>query len=129
VTPPPSDAPASHGGSTNRTIGYVGLVVGGVGIVTGTVAGILAIGKHSDVGNSPCATGPCSATDASSYLSARDSYHTVATVSTVGFILGGVAAATGVVFLYVLPSHHDETTGVTIQPAIGLGTLGALGTF
>jgi hypothetical protein len=49
-------------------------------------------------------------------------------LSTVGFIVAGVGAATGTVLLLTAPK---ETTGsgFHVTPAIGLGSVGAVGTF
>jgi hypothetical protein len=54
-------------------------------------------------------------------------------LSTVGFIVGGVGAATGVVLLIAQPKGDSATppaaAGLHITPAIGLGSIGAVGTF
>ena len=53
-------------------------------------------------------------------------------VSTVGFIVAGVGAAAGVTLL-LLPGKSDSAPpaagGVHVEPVIGLGTVGAVGTF
>jgi hypothetical protein len=54
-------------------------------------------------------------------------------VSNIGFIVGGVGAAAGVVLLIVHPYDTAPAaapaTGFRVTPTIGVGSLGALGTF
>jgi hypothetical protein len=121
-TPPPKS-----GGSV---LPWVAFGVGGVGLAVGTITGILAIGKHSTL------AGECSGTCPSSAQSDLDSYHLMGTLSTVGFIVGGVGVAAGVVLLFVHPGRAEATPAATapaakidIQPVVGFGTIGAVGHF
>jgi hypothetical protein len=123
--PPPPVVPAgpeAPRGSTQKTLGFVALGVGGAGLVLGAVTGGLAIGKHGDLATS-CKNG-CP-TDKLDELS---SYHTLGTLSTVGFIVGGAGAVAGTILLLTLPAKKPaEEPRVT--PVLGLGYLGAKGTF
>ncbi|MGD0524658.1 MAG: hypothetical protein ABSE49_05925 [Polyangiaceae bacterium] len=128
-TPPPAPAPpppSSFPGYLPWTV----MGLGGAGLVLGAVAGGIAIGKHSDLAK-VCGGGTCN-TD---QQSAVDSYHSMGTLSTVGFVVGGVGVAAGVVLLLVKPSAPQvspATTGsspLTVTPVVGLGSLGAVGTF
>jgi hypothetical protein len=124
-----SPAESGSSGSTQRTIGIVGMGVGVVGLAVGAVTGILAIGKHSTLStecNGPggtCVT-PASQNDLSSY-------HSIGLVSTVGFIAGGVLAAGGAVLFFTAPhgTSAGPATGLWITPFVGLGSVGARGTF
>ena len=105
--------------------------IGGAGVVLGTITGVVALGKHSDLAK-VCGGGSCS----SDQQSAVDSYHSMATLSTIGFVVGGVGVAAGVVLLLVQPSAPTASlspaTGaspLTVTPVIGLGSVGAVGTF
>jgi hypothetical protein len=126
VVPPPlpiaPTSPEAPRGSTQKTLGFVALGVGGVGLVLGGVTGGLAIGKHADLADF-CGNGcpPDKQGD-------LDSFHTLATLSTVGFILGGAGVATGTILLLTLPGRKsaDEPR---VTPVLGLGYLGAKGTF
>jgi hypothetical protein len=124
--PPPGADVSTNGGSMNRTLGYVGLGVGGAGLLVGVITGVIAMGKHGDLANSPCAGKPCSNSDATTFNSDLDSYHSMGTISTIGFIVGVVAAGAGVVLLVTAPK---KSASAYISPTIGLGTLGAVGRF
>ncbi len=124
--PPPGADVSTNGGSMNRTLGYVGIGVGGAGVLVGVITGIIAMGKHSDLSSNACATKPCSAGDATQFNSDLDSYHSMGTISTVAFVVGGVAAAAGVILLVTAPK---KPATAWISPTIGLGTFGAAGQF
>jgi len=110
-----------------KALPWVAFGVGGAGLVVGAVAGLVAIGKHSDIQNA-CGGNDCTA----SHGGDVDSYHTVAAVSTVGFVVAGLGAAGGVVLLLTQPKSEGAAppaTGIRVVPTIGLGSLGAVGTF
>lgn len=139
VPPAPGAAPASTastapvesastgGSSTQRTLGFVGLGVGVVGVGLGAVTGLLAVSKHSTL-SSECPGGTCSSPAAQSDSS---SYHSMSTLSTAGFIGGAVFAGAGLLLLLTAP-HVDGAparTGLHVTPLVGVGTVGAVGTF
>jgi hypothetical protein len=96
--------------------------VGGAGLVLGAITGGIALGDHSSLSNK-CGGGcPASA------QGDLDSYHLMGTLSTVGFIVAGVGAATGAVLLLVQPKE-TTASGFHVAPAIGLGSVGAVGSF
>ena len=100
-SPPPAQTT-----SLVRTIGWVTLAVGGVGLGMGALTGALAIGKRETLDDS----GECRA-ELRCYPSQNDtvsSYNTLRTVSGVGLIAGGVLAATGVVLLLTAPSEQRQ---------------------
>jgi hypothetical protein len=135
ATPMPAatgaEQPGAAGSSKVREVlPWVAFGVGGAGLVTGAIAGGVAMGKHSDLANQ-CVPQPCP-------LSAKgqlDSYHTIATVSTVGFIVGGVGVAAGVVLLLTKPKTESagppasSPTALRVVPTVGLGSIGAVGEF
>jgi hypothetical protein len=105
--------------------------IGGAGIVVGSVTGILAMTKHSEL-VSGCPDRTCGRDEESNY----NDFHTLGTVSTVGFIAGGAGLATGVVLLLVKPKTSVETPapgqasrGATWSPFIGVGAAGVRGSF
>jgi hypothetical protein len=95
--PPPADTkrqPANH------VPAYAAFGVGAVGIVVGTITGILASGKKGDLDDA-CVNKVCPA----SQQDTIDSGKTLGTVSTVGFVVGAVGAVAGLVlYLTAAPS-------------------------
>jgi hypothetical protein len=122
---------ADHGGaghSSTKTLGYVGIGLGGAGLVVGAVAGAMAMSKNSTL-SSECPGGHCNpnSSQKSSIQSDLNDYNTLTTVSTVGFIAGGALAATGVVLWLTAPTA--SSSGATVTPVVSLGYLGVRGSF
>jgi len=111
-------------GSTLRLVGFIGLGLGGAGLVLGAVTGGLAIGKHGDLTDS-CPDGRCPA-DQQDNL---DSYETMGTLSTIGFIAGGVLAGAGLVLVLVAPSGDgdgaDQAGAPALTATVGPGSVSA----
>jgi hypothetical protein len=110
VPVPPELAPAPvqdagvGSGSDQRIAGYVSLGVGGVGLVLGVVTGLVAQGKKTALEDAGCVGGHC-------YPSQQDdvdSYNSMRTFSTVGFIAGGVGIAAGVTLLLTAPKDQEH---------------------
>jgi hypothetical protein len=99
---PATDTPKA--GSTQRTLGWVAVTVGGAGLIFGGVTGGLAIGKKSSLDDAGCQGDACP----TSQQGKVDSYNTLRTLSSVGFIAGGVVAAAGVVLVLTAPSHEPS---------------------
>jgi hypothetical protein len=122
------EPPSGAGGSWNKTAGFVVLGVGGAGLIEGVITGVLAMSKHSDLAKA-CPTGTCPGTTESSEIS---SYHTVAALSTLGFIVGAVGLAGGAVLVFTAPKDRGTTsrpTGLRVAPYVGFGSAGAVGSF
>lgn len=122
----PSDdkprAPAAAAGtasssSNQKLLGAITLGLGAAGLIVGGVTGALAASKHSTLVAAPIRS-----------QADVDSYKSMGLVSTIGFIGGGVLAAAGVVVILTAPKRAPAT-GMTLSPFIGLGRLGATGTF
>jgi hypothetical protein len=110
-------------GSTQRLIGFVTLGVGGAGLLLGAVTGVVAMGKESDLSENPrCANNECGP----SQQDQVDSYNSLRSVSTVGFIAGGVLAATGVVLVLTSPSRPASAHAALW---LGPGSAGFKGAF
>jgi hypothetical protein len=124
--PPTAPAPdAQPSGGSWGPWPWVAFGVGGAGLATGTVAGILAISKRSSI-IGECPGGVCSPAQQSDV----SSYNTLGLVSTIGFVVGGAGAAAGVVLLLLPPPRSSTATaGLHVAPLVGPGSLGALGTF
>jgi hypothetical protein len=131
--PAQPEAPASGGLFPHQyAVGIVALGIGSAGLVVGTVTGLLALDKHSDLEAAGCNDVGCP----SAQREALDSYHTLGTLSTVGFIAGGVGAAAGIVLLVTAPKspkkgapEATKSSGVRVSPFIGVGQAGITGRF
>ncbi len=122
TSPPPPESP-SH------VPAYLAFGVGIAGVGVGTVTGILALSKKSSL-DTVC--GPSKTGCPASSQSDIDSAKTMGTISTVGFIVGGVGVAAGIVLLLTegSSSNASATVGsVHVTPDFGAGFVGAHGSF
>lgn len=139
VAPPTSTTPtteppaADKKSSSNKTLAIVAFGVGGVGLAVGAVTGLLAMGKAGDLDEKCGADGKACPGDVQSDI---DSYKTMGTISTIGFIAGGVGIAAGAVLWFTAPketasagSGHYATVKPSFQPYVGLGSAGVTGRF
>lgn len=97
----PTEAPKTTTTKRDHTWGAIAFGVGGAGLVFGGVTGVLAMSKHGDL-DKTCPNGKCPRTAKSDV----DSFHTMATLSTVGFIVGGVGVAAGAVLWFAGPKKE-----------------------
>jgi hypothetical protein len=123
LAPEPPLAPDAPARSPQKTVGVIALGVGGAGLLLGGITGGVAVGKHGAL-KAACGNGPCDA----SQQGAVDAYHLMGALSTAGFVVGGVGAAAGVVLL-LTASGAPAPKEARFTPVIGLGYLGAEGTF
>jgi hypothetical protein len=127
---PPGSAPgaaaASGSGGSGKALAIGSFVVGGVGVVVGTVFGVLALGNKSSL-DSAC--GPTKMACPSSSQSNISALSTNATLSTVGFGVGIVGAALGVVFLATSHGSEGGTASTGVRPWLGVGSAGLEGRF
>lgn len=86
-----------------RTATWVSLSLAGAAVVTGSVAGIYALEKDAELNEACVPQGQCSPTHEDDIRA----LNTSATISTVSFVVAGVAAATGVV-LWLLPGKKAQ---------------------
>jgi hypothetical protein len=115
TTTSPTTPPDSGGGSGLKIAGIVTLSVGGVGLILGAITGGIALGDHSDIASSCPDPKNCPA----SVQSKIDSYHTMGTLSTVGFVAGGVLAVAGIVMWVLAPSAkktEKAAAWITLSP-------------
>jgi len=97
----------AQGRRTQQTLGWVGIGVGAVGVVAGAGSGIAALLLRSGMKSDGCSDTVCN----NSSLQGRvDTYNAMLTVSTVGFIVGGVGAAIGTTLLLTSPRSESSTT-------------------
>src|SRR5262249_32129947 len=100
----------------SKTLGFVLIGVGGAGIALGSIFGALALGRRStlDSACNPKANCPIESQPD------IDSLHSFATVSTVGFAVGGVGLATGLIVLLTSKSQAGaEVKSASSAPSAG----------
>jgi hypothetical protein len=126
VSPPVEDRPV---GPTSwwtpmRTAGVAVAGVGAIGLVTGSILGLVAKGKYDDA-KGRCADGARACpTEA---VSDSDSAYGLATGATVVFVVGAVAAAGGVALIVLSPSGSAESPKPTASLRVGPGSVGVVG--
>jgi hypothetical protein len=122
--PPPAPPPVERRDPTPM---YVAFGVSAAGFVVGAVSGGLFLSKRSDL------IGVCDANHIceSSQEDEVKQYNTFGTISTVGFVVGVAGAGTGLA-LWLLNrdvSHAAPAQGIVVRPYVGLGNVGAVGSF
>lgn len=122
---PQPDQASSGGGS--KTLSYVMLGVGGVGLVVGGVTGVMALGKKGDL---DCPDNTCVGSQADDL----DSANSLALVSTIGFGVGIAATTVGVILLVTSGKGKESPSTarlneVRVRPYIGPNSAGVTGTF
>lgn len=121
TTPRPEPGEAAKGSAT-PTQKIVALAVGGLGVsglAVGLVAGIVASSRHSDA-ERLCANNLCVA--GSDGANAVQSFHTLRSISTIGYVVGG-AGIIGGVSLWLTAPTASRTQALTIRPCLGGATL------
>ena len=109
--PPPAPESAPQPSSSRRT---VALIVGGVGLVgvaVGTVAGLKAASKNSDADAQCRPEAPTLCNQQGADLG--DQAKSAAKLSTLGFVLGGAAVATGAVLWLTAPDAKGTALRAT----------------
>ncbi|MBW2459128.1 MAG: hypothetical protein JRI68_31815 [Deltaproteobacteria bacterium] len=115
---------------TTSPLVYVGFGIGGLGLIAGTITGVLSLTQAADV-KDRCdgTTCPRSAQED------IDSAKVLANVSNVAFAVGGVGVGLGILGLF-LPGEAEpaqaqpgDAAGVAVEPLIGPGWAGLSGRF
>lgn len=117
--PPP--APEPH---RSYALPIVLFTIGGASLIAGGVTGAMVLADQSDLAQK-CPNHVCPP----SQYGALDGASTLATVSTVTFIVGGVGVAAGVVALLVGKPSAAPSTRAHVEPWFGFGAAGLRGTF
>jgi hypothetical protein len=122
---------------SQSTLSYLTLGLGAAGLAVGGVTGLLAYKRRSDLAGlcNPPGESPCHIydPDGSRRTEAEKTHHemnTYATAATIGFIAGGALAATGLILLITAPEDlGKQAQAAYFHPYVGLGTIGAVGSF
>jgi hypothetical protein len=113
----PRDTIESSAGFPSRTLGWVGIVAGGAGLVAGGVTGGFALGKRQELESSESCRieqNQC----LSDMQPVVDDYDRWRTLSTIGFVAGGVLATAGVVLLLTAPDEDGAHTALLLSPGV-----------
>jgi hypothetical protein len=108
---------------------WIALGVGGAGLAVGAVTGVMALGVRSDLSES-CPDGTCHPENEDEGARMEDDlseYHTLGTISGIGFGIGLAGVATGVVLLLTTPDQSSTANAGSITPVIGPGYVGIRG--
>lgn len=114
----PPAAPVEQGGGSLRTVGLVTGGIGAAALVAGGVTGILALSAKSDL-DTTCPDYPrCPRAQQGDVDSTQDRGETMATVSTIAFVAGGVLLTAGIL-LYVTSGPSEKARARATDLATG----------
>jgi len=116
--PPASPDHAANGGAMLRTAGIAAAGLGVVGLAVGTIFGLSAKSKNDDAA-SQCPSNACPSQQG---VSLTDDARHAATISSVGFIAGGILVAGGLTLYFAAPK--DQKTAFRVAPSVGLNSAG-----
>jgi hypothetical protein len=123
--------PGAEARGPSKTMSYVLLGVGGAGVLVGAGFGMIALGKKTSLDNT------CGNDKSHCPASAQgdiDSIHSAATGSTIGFVIGGLAAGAGIILLVTAKptatgDASEHPAHASVHPFIGPSSLGVTGSF
>lgn len=121
-----SGASSSSGMSTQRILGYSGVGLGGALLIAGGITGLMAVGKENTLEENCPVKARCD--DQDTY----DSANTLATMSTILSIAGGVIGVGGVVLILTDGGSGSEQAVATkpkLAAVVGPASVGLAGTF
>jgi hypothetical protein len=123
AAPESSDrASGSDGGRTLRTLAYVSLGTGAVGLTIGAVFGVSALSKNSTL-EGECGNRVCSPR----YQSDVDSFNHARTASDIAYVVGFVAAGGGAILWLLSPSTAPQRPAAHLR--LGPASIGVDGAF
>lgn len=121
----PTEAADHEATDAGRGRRLIGLVIGGVGVAglgVGSVFGLIASSKWSSA-KTACGGGCGPSAPAQNEKSDAQS---AATISTIGFVAGGVLVAGGLALFLTAPSGSTSSAGLRVVPTVGAGGGGLL---
>ncbi|HYQ46512.1 MAG TPA: hypothetical protein VER11_31300 [Polyangiaceae bacterium] len=109
----------------NHTPAYVAFGVGAAGLVVGSVSGILWLSKRATL-EKHCPNSQECPPDQSDNV---DAYHTLSIVAPTGFAVAAAGIATGITLWALEGSSASPARGLVVRPYVGVGSIGARGSF
>lgn len=126
--PPPAAAPPPatirQHSSVHRTAGWVSLSVGGVGVLTGLIAGFEVYHLKRELDHNGCIDSVCGPDQRQDV----QTYNAMRVLSATGAIVGGLGLAVGGALLYFAP-HAEPAASARITPWLGPSSAGIAGAF
>jgi hypothetical protein len=114
---------AAESGAPSRTWIYVSGGVGAAGLLTGVVAGVVALGKKSEIDDN-CPNRACNAKGRDAVAAGQSA----ALVSSIGFAVGLAGAGTAAALFLLTPQAPKDAARRGLRPTIAVShELGALG--
>ncbi len=113
-----SYAVASGGTNARRTLGWVGISLGAMGVLVGSVTGLMVYSRHDGMAND-CVDGTCNPRRVTA--DQIDEYNQLRLTSSIGFISGGAFSAAGIVLLLTSPPREASS-----RVSIGLHSNGVV---
>ncbi len=128
ATPLPEPHESAKGKGPWMALGITSVAIGGVGLALGAITGSMSLAQTNTIKDS-CTGNTCPPVlkDGSSTASALSNAQTLATVSDVAFIAGGVLAAAGVAFIVVGSTSKKASMAMDLR--LGPGSLMLAGRF
>jgi hypothetical protein len=120
-SPPPAEPPPRE---PNHSTAYAALGVGGVGLATGAIFGLMAMAKKNELERA-CPNKVC----VDNQNDKIEAGKTFGIVSTVGFVVGGVGLATGAILYLAQGTRKTAGSRRGVTPWVGIGGAGLSGRF
>jgi hypothetical protein len=121
-----SPATAAAPGATQRALGLLTMGVGALGLVVGTVTGVITVVEHGDAVRACGGTYPrCDPPNPNALTSANGTAETAGTLSTVSFVVAGLAIAGGAAIYLTTPRAEKSAALLRVAPMVGPGAPGA----
>jgi len=118
VTPPPTPTPIVTSSSTSPLV-WIGIAATGAGVAVGAITGAFALSEASTVKSNCTGVGADKLNYCGpNYTGDLSTARTMATISTIGFIVAGVGVGVLVTGLVLSGKKHTETTA-SVLPMIG----------
>lgn len=118
--------PTEPGPSWQPPLAYGAFALGGVGLVTGAVTGIMASSKHSRA-DELCPGREC--TPGSEGADALESFRSLRTVSTAAYGVGAAGLAAGLILWLSMPDDRERPDVASVQPWLEGRFAGVQGAF
>jgi hypothetical protein len=125
ATTAPRDGAPKQVRAWQKPLGVAVGSVGVAGLATGIVTGLMAGSRHATV-ERECPGRVC--TEGGAGADALESFRTLRTVSTIGYVVGGVGLAAGATLLLTAPSRPPESAR-SVEVWLSVGRVGVLGAF